>query len=307
MSWQTCIIILLTLFAVINILRSFGVFEFTKSSGKVVNEIREARKNNKKRARETRKLALYASVTNMFRGILMTESQYENHKYWIKRLELKSKVLDKLYTPEEYRGKYALFVLVGICVIPIGVFFKPILILTGVSLFLFISYPTGLRQRIEDEDVIIDNNFLDLYLLLYSRLKQGSRARIQSVVESYIETLENEKDVSKKDVMLKLARYMLNTLSQYEDHVAIPKLRERYNSATIINFCNVAGQALQGVDNSDNLLTFKMQLVERKTLAMEARSERIYAWGLRSIYLIWVILFFFVCCGWYSKLPTNIL
>lgn len=142
---------------------------------------------------------------------------------------------------------------------------------------------------------------------MYSKLKMGSRARLQNVVESYIDTVQNESDVKIRDTMAKLGRFMLNNLSQYEDHVAIPKLRERYKSATIINFCNVAGQALQGVDNADNLLTFKMQLIERKTIAMEKRSERIYMSGQRSIYLIWVILFFFVCVGWYSKLPTNYL
>lgn len=307
MDIRLVIIVLMTILVVYMVLREFGVFEFQTTTNKPMEEIKEARKNKRKRSAEQRKLALYASVVNMFRGILMTESQYENHRYWIARLELRNKVLNRFYTPEEYRGRYALFLLIGILFIPVGVFFKPVLILTGISVIMFVTYPTGLRQQIEDEDIIIDNNFLDLYLLMYSRLKMGSRARLQSVVESYIETMQRTSDPVIKDVMLRLARYMLNTLSQYEDHVAIPKLRERYNSATIINFCNVAGQALQGVNNADNLLTFKMQLVERKTLAMKKRSERIYQWGLRSIYLVWVILFTFVAIGWYSKLPTDFL
>ena len=307
MSLQTCIIVLLTIFAVWQILRSFGVFDYSVTPNKTLDAIKTERKLNKKRRYGQRKLALYSSFTNMFRGILMTDMQYENHKYWIQRLELKSKVLNRDYTPEEYRGKYGLLLMIGIFCIPISVFFKPIALVTILTVLMFITYPTGLKQQIESEDAIIDNNFLNLYLLMYSRLKMGSRARLQSVVESYIETMQNERDLNVKNTMIKLSRYMLNTLSQYEDHVAIPKLRERYNSATIINFCNVAGQALQGVNNADNLLTFKMQLIERKTIAMEKRSEKIYAWGLRSIYLIWVILFFFVCVGWYSKLPTNYL
>lgn len=307
MNLTTCVIVVATIFAVFQILRSFGVFEFTKTPNKTVEDIKAERKYNSKRKREQKKLALYTSCTNMFRGLLMSELQYEKHKYWIQRLELRSKVLNKMYTPEEYRGKYGLRMLVGIFCIPIGMFFKPAFLVTIITVGMFIMYPTALKQKIEDEDKIIDNNFLNLYLLLYSRLKMGSRARLQSVVESYIETMSNERDVNVKNTMLKLARYMLNNLSQYEDHVAIPKLRDRYNSATIINFCNVASQALQGVNNADNLLTFKMQLVDRKTAAMEKRSEKIYAWGLRSIYLIWVILFFFVMVGFYAKLPTNVL
>ena len=105
--------------------------------------------------------------------------------------------------------------------------------------------------------------------------------------------------------MLKLSRYLLNLLALYEDHVAIPKLREAYHSATIINFCNVATQSLNGVENADNLLSFKMQLVDRKTELMRKRQQKILQAGERSIYAIWIILFIFVIVGWYSKLPTG--
>lgn len=299
------IIGLLTCFAVYQILRSFGVFEFKLQPKKVASEIQTEKRDAKKRKQEKKKLQLYASVTNMFRGIVMTQTQYENHEYYIQRLELRSKVLNRFYTPEEYRGKYALILLVSLFFIPIGVFFRPAFAIPAIGLFLYLSYPASLKQQIQEEDIIIDNNFLNLYLLLYSKLKMGSRARLQGVVESYIDTMQNVSDERTKKTMTKFARFMLNNLSQFEDHVAIPKLRERYSSATIINFCNVASQALQGVDNADNLLTFKMQLEERKTSEMEKRSERIFAQGQRSIYLIWVILFFFVACGWYSKIPTN--
>ena len=92
----------------------------------------------------------------------------------------------------------------------------------------------------------------------------------------------------------------------YEDHIAVPKLRDSYKSATIINFCNVATQSLNGVDNFDNLLTFKMQLTDRKTNLMRKRQQKILAAGNRSIYAIWVILFIFIVVGWKSKLPTGL-
>lgn len=305
MSITYALIILLTCFAVWNILRSFGVFEFKTQPKKIATHIQQEKKLNKRRGAEKRKLEFYASVTNMFRGILMPQRVYEEHQYFIQRLELRSKVLNRFYTPEEYRGKYAFILIVSLFFIPIGVFLLPAFAVPAIGIFLFLGYPASMRQQIQDEDIIIDNNFLNLYLLMYSKLKMGSRARLQPVIESYIDTVQTESDARVRDTMLKLARFLLNNLSQYEDHQAVPKLRERYNSATIINFCNVAGQALQGIDNSDNLLTFKMQLVERKTSAMEKRSERIFNQGQKSIYLIWAILFFFVAIGWYSKLPTN--
>lgn len=305
MQVMTIVIILLTIFAVYEILTSFGVFEFNFKPQKVVSNAQAEKKDMQKRKFEKQKLDFYAGVTNMFRGLIMTPTIYENHEYYIQRLELRSKVLNRFYTPEEYRGKYAFFVLVSLFFIPIAIFVPILFAVPALALFVYLSYPATLKQQIQDEDIIIDNNFLNLYLLMYSKLKMGSRARLQGVVESYIDTMQNETDVRTKNTMIKLSRFMLNNLSQFEDHVAIPKLRERYNSATIINFCNVASQALQGVDNADNLLTFKMQLVERKTSAMERRSEKIFAQGQRSIYLIWVILFFFVACGWYSKIPTQ--
>lgn len=299
------IVFLLTIFAVWQILRSFGVFEFQMQSKKVVSSVKTEKKYNKKRKAERKRLEFYAGVTNTFRGLFMTQAQYEAHQYYIQRLELRSKILNRFYTPEEYRGRYAFFLICSLFFIPIGVFFPPILIIPAIALFMFLVYPSSLRGEIEAEDIIIDNNFLNLYLLMYSKLRMGSRARLQSVVESYIDTMHNEADEKTRNTMIKLSKFLLNNLSQYEDHVAVPKLRERYHSATIINFCNVAGQALQGVDNSDSLLTFKMQLIERKTLAMEKRAEKLFAQGQKSIMLVWVILFFFVGCGWYAKLPTN--
>ena len=136
-------------------------------------------------------------------------------------------------------------------------------------------------------------------------MRQGSRARLQGTVENYIDTLQDTNTIEVKNVMLKLARYLLNLLSLYEDHVAVPKLKEIYHSATIINFCNVATQSLNGVENFDNLLTFKMQLVERKTELMRERSQAIVRKGEMSIYAIYIILFIFIIIGWYSKLPTG--
>lgn len=299
------LVTLLTVYAVWQVLRMFGVFEFKRQPHKVVSQIQKERFMNRKRRSEQKRLSFYASVTNTFRGILMSQFQYEQHQYYIQRLEIRSDVLNRFYTPEELRGKYAVWLLVGVFSIPLCVISKYFLLIPALCLLYYLLYPSSLKGRIEEEDRIIDNNFLNLYLLMYAKLRQGSRARVQNVIESYIETESKESDVQVRNTMLKLARYILNNLTQYEDHVAIPKLRERYKSATIINFCNIAGQALQGVHNEDSLLTFKMYLIERKTAEMEKRSNRILAIGQKSIYLIWVILFFFVACGWYAKLPTN--
>lgn len=299
------LIFIATTFAVIEILHLFGVFEIVTSGNKAATELNNSKKLARKRQAEMEKLKLYTALTNAFRGILMNSLVYEKHQYYINRLELRSEPLNRLLTPEELRGSKLFPFVCSLIVIPLAIFY-PFLFVVPIACFLyFMAYPTILQSQIADEDAIIDDYFIDLYLLLYSKLQQGSRARLQTTVENYIDTLQGSRkdDISK--TMLKLARYMLNLLSLYEDHVAIPKLREIYHSATIINFCNVAGQALNGVENHDNLLTFRMQLIERKTEVMRKRSKALCRKGEMSIYAIYIILFIFIIVGWYSKLPKG--
>ena len=299
------LIILITLYAVYNILSLFGVFEFASRPSKTVSEIDTRRKFNKKRNRVAKWLSLLSSSTNLFRNIFMPNSVYEKHLYYIKRLDIRNEVLDRTLTPEELRGKYVFPLLVSVLFIPLGIFIPVFFIFPILTLILLFTYQGVYKARIADEDAILDNYFIDLYLLLYSKLRQGARARLQKTVEGYINTLENSRRSEEYAVMMKFSRYFLNLLSSYEDHVAIPHLRDYYNSATVINFCNIATQALIGVDNFDNLLTFKMQLTERRTRIMVERQKKILAKGERSIYLIWLILFIFIAVGWYSKLPKG--
>lgn len=299
------IICMATIFAIWQILLHFGIFEVGVGASKLEDDIKIERKSNNKRKRERSKLSIYSQCSEYFRVFLLSEGTFEKHKYIIERLELRSDILDRTLTPEELRGKYILLLLVGLICIPLGVFFPLLLILSVLSVIVFVIYPKFYTTKIQDEDEIIDVYFIDLYLLMYSKLRMGSRARLQTVVESYIDTLQVTSNIEMKAVMLKFSKFLLNNLTMYEDHTAIPKLRYRYKSATIINFCNVASQALQGIDNADTLLTFKLDLVRRKTDLMKKNADTLLAKGERSIYLIYIILFIFIAVGWYSKLPTG--
>lgn len=301
----TTIIVMCTIFTVVQILRLYGVFEINTKPRKVVSNIEDERKVRKKRRREQKLLNTYSSFANMFRGILLTPLTVENNQFYIDRLDIRTKYLGRRYTVEEFRGKHALPFGLSLVLIPLIVKIPFILIVPIVAFIYLVGYQTLLKQEIQDEDEIIDNYFIDIYLLLFSKLRQGSRARLQTTLENYINTLEGQALTKENEVMLKFARYFLNLLAMYEDHQAVPKLRDIYHSATIINFCNIASQSLQGVDNFDNLMTFKLQLVDRKTVIMRKRQQQILASGERSIYAIWVILFIFVVVGWYSKLPTG--
>lgn len=299
------IIGLCLVYAIWQILRHFDVFASSKGASGLKSDIDAEKKKNKDRQKEIKKLAFFSTITNMFRGLVMSENQYNQHKFLIERLEIRSEVLDRMLTPEEVRGKYLFFLIIGIILIPIGVFFKLIWAVSIVTLIMFIAYPFRLRAKVQEEDEIIDVYFIDLYLLMYSKLRMGSKARLQKVVESYIDTLQIASNLDMQATMLKFARFFLNNLTMYEDHEAVPKLRDRYRSATIVNFCNVATQALQGIDNADTLLTLKMELTRRKTDVMKKNSEKLRIKGERAIYAIYIILFIFIAVGWYSKLPTG--
>lgn len=299
------IIGILLLFAVINILRLFGVFEQSTGSKGLKADAEAEKDNQRKRKREIAKLQLYAGITDMVQDFVMSKEQHDELKFMIDRLEIRSEILDRNLTPAELKGKQLLWLVAALVCIPIGVFKSIFWVAAVVFAFMYFSGNARLKQKIQDEDEVINMYFIDLYLLMYSKLKQGSKARLQKVVESYIDTLKVSSNVEVQFVMTKFARFFLNNLTMYEDHVAVPKLRERYRSATIVNFCNIAAQALQGIDNGDNLLTLKQELVRRKTDMMKAKAEKLRIQGERSLVLIYVILFIFIGVGWYSKLPTD--
>lgn len=306
MALAVVIIGVATVFIVYNICKIFGVTEKNKGISKAEQFIREDRKTATKRDREKGKLGFYTAMTNGIRGIVLGDISYEEHRYIIDRLDLRSKVLNRLYTPEELKGKYLMLFYIGLVFMPLG-FIASFFMFIGIILILiYIFYMPYYKQKVADEDTIIDTYFIDLFLLMYSRLKLGSRARLQSVLESYTDSLEASTDANVKAVMLKFSRFFLNNLSMYEDHEAVPKLLERYHSATIRNFCNVATQALQGVNNADSLLSFKIELTRRKTDIMKNKAQVMRRKGQLAVYLTYVILFIFVVVGWYSKLPRGL-
>lgn len=311
------ITVLATAFAVYSILKLYGVFEFAGGVRSASRRIDERRSEEKTVASEQRRLRRYSKLTNMFRGILLPQHNIDDLQYYIARLEIRSEPLNRLYTVEEYRGKYAM---IGVY---IGIFTGAIclavalgggssvvirvLLAVGVVLILLANslYKVKAMRDIYDEDDVIDKNFINLYLLLYSKLRQGSRARIVDTVQQYVDTMKENAGTREDDVMLKLGKQLLNLLNQYQDEVAVEKLKDTYRSATIVNFCAAAGTALRGVDNGDNLLTLRQQLERKQENAMREKSHKILQRGSRAIYGIYVILGVLVIVSMISKLPLG--
>lgn len=296
------IVLPISLYASYLVLRLGGVFETSAGIKQHKEDSEKEKELRKKRRKEEFKLDTYAEVTRFFKGFIFSESTKEEHQYYIDRLDIRSEILNRNLTPEELRGKYVLILIGGILCIPFVFVSTLFFIPTALAFVYFFLYSKKFKSKIEAEDEIIDNYFIDLFLLLNSKLKQGSRGRLARVVGSYIDSLKSCVDVEVKETMLKLAEFFLNNLNMYPDHLAVLELQKRYRSATIINFCNVASQALTGVDNRDTLLTTKLELMEKKKIVMRKKAQDLREKGERAIYLIYVILFIFIGAGWYSKL-----
>ena len=63
-------------------------------------------------------------------------------------------------------------------------------------------------------------------------------------------------------------------------------------------------QSLSGVDNSDKLLAFKMELAQKQIEDMKKRAEKRVIQGRRAIWVIYAILGQFIVMSWLSKLPN---
>lgn len=303
-SGLSILLVILTTFCVVRILQYFGVFERTKGVDELNKDIKKRQKAQGDIAFERKMLQLFEGVCRAFGTLALSDDKRANYKFYIDRLDIRSDALDRPMTPEELKGRDLCLMLASLVFIPLAFVFPIVLVVTGLGVFNYVMGENFLKQRVEDEDKIIEDHFIDLYLMLHPKLKKGSKARLAPTVDTYVKSLDLTEDVEVATVMKRFGMFLLNNLSLYEDHVAVPMLKDRYRSATIVNFCNVATQALQGVDNEDILLSTRMELIRKKKVRATELAEKRAEMAQRAVILIFVNLGIFVVLSWISKLPT---
>lgn len=180
---------------------------------------------------------------------------------------------------------------------------SPFILVALASIFIPGIVKTLLQGIVKMQDEELENDFPDLYLLLYCKLTGGVNSHIADTLNSYITNMNALYDKDQHAVIRRFVQDLRNQIEVLGDEcTAIMKVRENYRSALIVNFCNLACQSLRGVDTKDKLLAFKVELNEKQkelmTREAAARVER----GRRSIMLIYVILAEFVVVSWASKL-----
>lgn len=237
-------------------------------------------------------------------GFQPSPTKVEQYRFMITRGRMMVPFADRAYTPTEIIGFFK--IIKFLCCF--GAFFFSILL--GNRLFLMLLCGMGVNKifeytmefKIQEEDNEIEEDFPDLYMLLYSRLMRGTKSRLAPTLDDYIRSIDavygEESHKAMRNFVLDLRR---NIEIYGDDSMAVHKMRDIYRSAMLVNFFNLAIQSLRGVDNRDKLLAFKMELSQQKLDAMTAAANALVAKGQKAVMLIFLILAQFVILSWVAK------
>lgn len=189
----------------------------------------------------------------------------------------------------------------------LGIFLTVLTGFKGYLIFLLILFIDKIFEyvmefKIQEEDKEIELDFPDLYMLLYSRLVRGTSMRLAPTLDDYMKSI----DAIYGEESHKAIRHFVMDLRKNieilgDDSMAVHKMRDTYRSAMVVNFFNLAIQALRGVDNRDKLLAFKMELSQKKLDQMTVRANELVAKGQKAVMLIFIILAQFVVLSWIAK------
>lgn len=274
-----------------------------RGTAKTKVEMRKVKEDTKKRNYLIWLLKKFEFLGENF-GFKPSPAKLVRYKFMITRTRLNLPYVDRNISPIEVVGLFKGIKFLG-CFI--AIFFS---ILTGSKIFLmfflvlFIDkiFEFILENKIMAEDEEIEEDFPDLYMLLYSRLIRGTAMRLAPTLDDYLKSIDaiygEESHKAMRNFVLDLRK---NIEILGDDSMAVHKMRETYKSAMLVNFFNLAIQSLRGVDNKDKLLAFKMELSQKKLEKMTERANALVAKGQKAVLLIFIILAQFVILSWVAK------
>ena len=304
----------IVLYAILALFVLWMLFKFdilgNKRGAKKSSKQREKEKNTQgKRKRAIWFMKQFESVYR-FIGHTSPETEFEM-KYRVERCGLRVKALERPLKVSELIGMFRIIqffvILITIVAVTMSLQLVWVLLLVGLLIPKMILFILQLNIMAEDDE--LEENFPDLYLLLYSRLIKGSLVRIEPTVIDYISSLDEMygKGVGHSAIRKFCSRFVANVAIYGDELMAIKHMREYYRSPTMVNFCNLAIQSLSGVDNKDKLLTFKQELAENRRVKMEKTAQKLVEKGNKVILIIYVILFEFIILSWMSKIDLSMI
>ncbi len=278
----------------------------SKGVKKAKNDVKLAKDLQKRRVRWSKFLSLCEWVANNVGG-KPDEGNLGELEYRINRLKINIKSLNRNWKPMELYGllKAIQYIALFLSVI-FFLLFKNVLALGLLVLWLAPStFNVFTEVKINEEDMELEDDFPDLFLLLHNRLLKGATTRLAPTLDDYVKSLDAMYNKKSHLVIRGFATDLRKNIEVWgDDSTAIYKLRDTYRSSMVVNFCNLATQALKGVDNSDKLLAFKIELTNQKQEKMKENARKLIEKGRRSIIVIYIILGQFVILSWLAKLGT---
>lgn len=160
-----------------------------------------------------------------------------------------------------------------------------------------------LQSLVNEQDRELERDFPDLYLLLYCALQGGVNSRIAPSLADYNRSMDALYAPTEHRVIRQFVLDLQNNIEVYADESeALVHMREKYKSALVVNFCNLATQSLRGVDTSEKLMAFKIELQAKQKDMMEKEARARVEMGRKATIAIYLILFEFIVLSWASKL-----
>lgn len=289
---------------VLYITRINNMWGVSKGANKVKRDIKTEKSKQIKRKRAQKWLSLYMWASYNL-GVPIRPNKELEYRYKIERLGIKVKSLERYLNPVELDGFFKTIIftslLAGSIMFALTYSIFSAVFLLGV--FAPAWFHMYASMQISEEDAKLERDFPDLYMLLYSRLLQGSNSRLAPTLSDFIRSLDAMRSGEDRSVIRKFVTDLQNNIDIYgDDTIAVRKLRDKYRSVMVINFSNLATQALSGVSNGDKLLSFKMELNQRKNDMMDKKAEKLVKRGTIAAYSIFIILGQFIVISWVAKL-----
>lgn len=203
-------------------------------------------------------------------------------------------LIGRTMTSEEFVGLIRLIQFVSVAVGISGVLlsgsgFFIVMVLFG---FVLPTCASGIADmQIKMQNEAIDRDFAEVYLLVHTKLLKGAGTHIAPTLTEYLKVADATKSPEEQKYLRSFVKDLLTTINVVTDErAALHSIREKYSTATIVNFCNLAEQALNGTDVAEKLLTFKLELLNRTKQAAEVDAKRRAEKAQKAIYVVWVIL-----------------
>lgn len=308
MTFLDLLLYVLLLILVIYVSKSMNLWGTGNASNKAKTDVKYDKKLQKKKHAKSRLLTFYVYAFNKLGG---DESKVDinTYIYRISRRGKKIKYLNREFTPIEWLGRFKLVSLIGsfIAVLLLVLTRNPLSFVFFLSIFANQISNMIIDKRIEDEDTQLEENFPDLYLMLYPRLASVDKKRLSPALEEYLMSLEQANRVSDMSATIRFVNDFRANIEVYaSDIIALRHLREKYRSVMVVNFTNLAVQAMNGVDNRDKLLSFKLELNDIRLEQMRKRADKAVGRGEIAVKAMYIILFQFVLLSFWAKLSLSL-